>query len=57
MDNLDRALQSEIQNFLRKSFIKDGIERTEDIIRSVYNRAETIKELYLAEYRKLIGRK
>jgi len=57
MDNLDKVIQIDMQQFLRKSFAKNGVERTEDIIRSVYNQSPKLKRIYLEEYKKLMRRK
>ena len=53
MDNLDRAIQADLNLFLRKSFNRVGIEKTEDLINEHYKNLPKLKSLYLAEYNKL----
>ena len=56
MNYLNKIIEIEMQYFLRKSFKQNGIEKTEDIIKSVYNHLPELRRKYLAEYNKLIGR-
>ena len=53
MDNLDRAIQADLNLFLGKSFNRVGIEKTEDLINEHYKNLPKLKSLYLAEYNKL----